>query len=103
MSCGAPGPSPACWGSGLSHRRKAPGTLSAPALYCPIRRSLTGGTPSPGVKMDERLRREGLTFDDVLLLPAQSSVLPTQVSTVTLFSRNISLNTPIVSAAMDTV
>jgi IMP dehydrogenase len=53
--------------------------------------------------MDERLRREGLTFDDVLLLPAQSSVLPTQVSTVTLFSRNISINTPIVSAAMDTV
>src|SRR4029453_16670647 len=33
--------------------------------------SLTGGTPSPGVRMDERLRREGLTFDDVLLLPAQ--------------------------------
>lgn len=53
--------------------------------------------------MDERLQREGLTFDDVLLTPAQSNVLPTEVSTVTLFSRNIALNTPIVSAAMDTV
>jgi IMP dehydrogenase len=46
---------------------------------------------------------EALTFDDVLLLPAQSSVLPTQVDTRTLFSRNITLNVPIVSAAMDTV
>lgn len=46
---------------------------------------------------------EALTFDDVLLLPTQSCVLPTQVDTGTLFSRNISLNIPIVSAAMDTV
>jgi IMP dehydrogenase len=46
---------------------------------------------------------EALTFDDVLLLPAQSSVLPIQVDTRTLFSRNITLNVPIVSAAMDTV
>jgi IMP dehydrogenase len=46
---------------------------------------------------------EALTFDDVLLLPARSAVLPTQVDTRTLFSRNISLNIPIASAAMDTV
>jgi IMP dehydrogenase len=46
---------------------------------------------------------EALTFDDVLLLPCQSCVLPTQVDTRTLFSRNISLNIPVVSAAMDTV
>jgi len=46
---------------------------------------------------------EGLTFDDVLLLPAKSAVLPTQVDTRTRFTRNISLNIPIVSAAMDTV
>ncbi len=46
---------------------------------------------------------EALTFDDVLLCPAKSSVLPAQVDTRTLFSRNISLNIPIVSAAMDTV
>ena len=46
---------------------------------------------------------EGLTFDDVLLLPAKSAVLPTQVDTRTQFTRNISLNIPIVSSAMDTV
>ena len=46
---------------------------------------------------------EALTFDDVLLLPARSAVLPNQVDTRTFFSRNISLNIPISSAAMDTV
>ncbi len=46
---------------------------------------------------------EGLTFDDVLLLPAKSSVLPTQVDTRTQFTRNIALNIPIASSAMDTV
>jgi IMP dehydrogenase len=46
---------------------------------------------------------EGLTFDDVLLLPAQSSVLPTEVDTQTKLTRNIALNLPIVSAPMDTV
>jgi IMP dehydrogenase len=46
---------------------------------------------------------EGLTFDDVILLPAKSSVLPTQVDTCTYLTRNIRLNIPIVSAAMDTV
>jgi len=46
---------------------------------------------------------EGLTFDDVLLLPAKSAVLPTQVDTRTRLTRHITLNVPIVSAAMDTV
>src|SRR5215471_15081764 len=46
---------------------------------------------------------EALTFDDVLLIPARSAVLPTQVDTRTLLSRNISLNIPVTSAAMDTV
>src|SRR5439155_4516227 len=46
---------------------------------------------------------EALTFDDVLLLPAKSSVLPAQVDTRTRFSRNIPLNIPIASAAMDSV
>ena len=46
---------------------------------------------------------DGLTFDDVLLLPAKSSVLPTEVDTRTQFTRHIQLNIPIVSAAMDTV
>jgi len=46
---------------------------------------------------------EGLTFDDVLLRPARSSVLPNEVDTQTQFTRNIALNIPVVSAAMDTV
>ena len=46
---------------------------------------------------------EGLTYDDVLLVPAYSEVLPSEVSLKTKFSRNIDLNIPIVSAAMDTV
>ena len=47
--------------------------------------------------------REALTFDDVLLVPAASSVLPSGVNTSTRFSRNIQLGIPLVSAAMDTV
>ena len=47
--------------------------------------------------------REGLTFDDVLLQPAASDVMPTQVDTRTRFTREIGLNIPLVSAAMDTV
>jgi IMP dehydrogenase len=47
--------------------------------------------------------REGLTFDDVLLEPGPSDVMPGQVNTQTKFTREISLNIPIVSAAMDTV
>ena len=46
---------------------------------------------------------EGLTFDDVLLIPAYSEVLPNSVDLKTKFSRNITLNVPLVSAAMDTV
>jgi IMP dehydrogenase len=46
---------------------------------------------------------EALTFDDVLLVPAYSEVIPTQVSTQTQLTRNITLNTPLLSAAMDTV
>ena len=46
---------------------------------------------------------EGLTFDDVLLVPGKSDVLPTQVDTRTFVSRRIALNIPIVAAAMDTV
>jgi IMP dehydrogenase len=47
--------------------------------------------------------REGLTFDDVLLEPGPSEVMPTQVNTATRFTRQIALNIPLVSAAMDTV
>ena len=47
--------------------------------------------------------REGLTFDDVLLVPSFSKILPRDVQLKTKFSRNIILNTPVISAAMDTV
>src|SRR6056297_2135176 len=52
---------------------------------------------------EKKIEAEGLTFDDVLLRPAFSQVLPREVSLASKFSRNILLNTPIVSAAMDTV
>ena len=52
---------------------------------------------------EERIQQEGLTFDDVLLIPAYSEVLPREVCVKSRFSRNITLNIPIVSAAMDTV
>ena len=53
--------------------------------------------------ISDRIKMEGLTFDDVLLIPAYSEVLPREVKLHTRFSRNIELNIPIVSAAMDTV
>jgi IMP dehydrogenase len=51
----------------------------------------------------ERVIKEGLTYDDVLLVPAYSEILPREVTLKAKFSRNIELNTPVVSAAMDTV
>ena len=51
----------------------------------------------------DKITYEGITFDDVLLIPAHSKVLPREVDIKTPFSRNIMMNTPIVSAAMDTV
>lgn len=53
--------------------------------------------------IDDKIVMEGITFDDVLLIPAYSNVTPNQVDVATRFSRNISINIPIVSAAMDTV
>ena len=53
--------------------------------------------------IEEKVAMEGLTFDDVLLIPAYSEVLPREVDLHCKFSRNIQLNIPIVSAAMDTV
>ncbi len=53
--------------------------------------------------MMDSLISEGLTFDDVLLLPGRSSVLPTEVDTTTNFARKLTVNIPLASAAMDTV
>ena len=52
---------------------------------------------------NNKILGEGLTYDDVLLVPAYSEVLPREVDITTKFTRNITLNIPIVSAAMDTV
>jgi IMP dehydrogenase len=56
-----------------------------------------------GTQLPEKFAKEGLTFDDVLLVPAESSVLPNAVSTATRLTRTIVLEVPVVSAAMDTV
>src|SRR5207237_1233693 len=55
------------------------------------------------VALPEKFAKEGLTFDDVLLVPAESAVLPNEVSTATRVTRTIALEIPVVSAAMDTV
>ena len=53
--------------------------------------------------IEDKIVMEGITFDDVLLIPAYSEVLPREVSLGTKFSRNIELKIPFVTAAMDTV
>src|SRR5437764_7781753 len=55
------------------------------------------------VELDRKFSREGLTFDDVLLVPAESRVLPNDVSTATQLTRGIRIEIPVISAAMDTV
>ena len=52
---------------------------------------------------DDKFTEEGLTYDDVLLVPAYSDVLPRETNIVSTFTRNITINAPIISAAMDTV
>ena len=52
---------------------------------------------------EDKFAREGLTFDDVLLVPAESGVLPNDVSTATRLTRSVALEIPLLSAAMDTV
>ncbi len=56
-----------------------------------------------GDAFEQKFAKEGLTFDDVLIIPAASAVLPRDVSTQTRFTRTINLNIPVISAAMDTV
>ncbi len=53
--------------------------------------------------LEDKILYEGLTFDDVLLVPSYSEVLPREVDLSSMFTRNIKINTPVVSAAMDTV
>jgi len=60
-------------------------------------------TPSKPRYRTEKIQQEGLTFDDVLLIPAYSEVLPREVDTRTQLTKKLWLNIPILSAAMDTV
>jgi IMP dehydrogenase len=63
--------------------------------------------PAPDALADRvterKMKTQGLTYDDVLLVPARSSVMPRQVSTASMLTPNIEVNVPILSAAMDTV
>jgi len=61
------------------------------------------GSERAGGGPDTCAIQEALTFDDVLLIPRRSSVVPEQIDVQTLFTRNLGLNIPLVSAAMDTV
>jgi IMP dehydrogenase len=69
----------------------------------PQARRIIGGEGSLDSVLAEKVLGTGLTFDDVLLLPARSDIIPSQANTSTWFTPNIRLNIPIVSAAMDTV
>jgi IMP dehydrogenase len=64
---------------------------------------LASGQVERLLELDRKFGKEGLTFDDVLLVPAESRVLPNEVSTATQLTRGITIQIPIVSAAMDTV
>lgn len=59
--------------------------------------------PFPMSFIEDKILYEGLTFDDVLLIPSYSEVMPREVDISSMFSRNIKINTPVISAAMDTV
>ena len=52
---------------------------------------------------NKKILQNGLTFDDVLVIPSYSEIMPSETNITTLFSKNIKLNIPILSAAMDTV
>ena len=55
------------------------------------------------MEYNEKFVKEGLTYDDVLLIPAESNVLPNEVDFSTNLTKKVRLNTPIMTAAMDTV
>ncbi len=68
-----------------------------------LERLIEGAEEIEALSLEEKFVKQGLTFDDVLLVPAESAVQPSEVSTVTRLTRELSINIPIVSAAMDTV
>ncbi len=87
----------------LCPRSRRSDTFSATTVQC--RPAAAGATRRKGVFMQilERLAEEALTFDDVLLVPGKSAVLPAEVDLSTSLTRTIRLHIPVLSAAMDTV
>jgi IMP dehydrogenase len=69
----------------------------------PVDVDLTAAAVERLLALERRFGKEGLAFDDVLLVPAESAVLPNDVSTASRLTRRISLEIPVLSAAMDTV
>ena len=55
------------------------------------------------MRFEEKFVKEGLTFDDVLLIPQKSNILPDQINLSTVLTKTIRLNIPLASASMDTV
>ena len=68
-----------------------------------LERLIEGTDEIDALSIEEKFAKQGLTFDDVLLVPAESAVQPSEVSTVTRLTRTMTINIPVVSAAMDTV
>src|SRR2546423_1216983 len=81
----------------LAQSRGGQRDLSGDALKC------HGGEVQSLMADSDKFSLEGLTFDDVLLVPAASDVLPNEADTATFLTRRIRLDIPLVSAAMDTV
>src|SRR5690606_3901887 len=73
----------------------APGSSSAAPGW--------GAAPMPRIRPEEKIAGEGITFDDVLLLPRASNVVPVDADTSARLTRKISLKIPLISAPMDTV
>src|SRR5689334_25083228 len=72
-------------------------------MAAPKNPKISSQDPAPAGSSAMRIQTEALTFDDVLLQPAYSEVLPRQVELKTQLTRSITLNIPLLSAAMDTV
>jgi len=93
-------------GAKLGHLRIFPGvegTALARRRRRPARREHTRDSSGEGTAMKHKILDEGITFDDVLLVPGESNVVPSEVDMSTNLTRNIRLNVPLVSAPMDTV
>src|SRR6202034_323963 len=86
-------------------KRRSPATAALAAQACGIGEPLIQARRSNGStdKMPDQTIREALTFDDVLLVPGASEILPAHADTRTRLTKSVELGIPLISAAMDTV